>query len=216
MKFDIKKEIPLILLSVLPAFFLIYIWSSLPNQVPLHWDINGEVNRYGDVWELLLLVFMPIFLYILFLFIPSIDPKKRMESMGNKYYSIRLITGIFISVLFLFILYSVKDQNLLNPNYMFIIIGAFFMMLGNYFTTIKPNYFVGIRTPWTLENETVWKKTHRLAAKLWVPGGLLIVASGFIFDEQTTFIIFFVVTSIIALIPVIYSYILYRQEKQKV
>lgn len=94
--------------------------------------------------------------------------------MGNKYYSIRLITGVFISVLFLSILYNLIDQNLMNPS---------------------------------LESETVWKSTHRLAAKLWLPGGLLIVACGFIFDEQTTLIIFFMVTTIIALIPIIYSYL---------
>ena len=212
MKFHLKKEVPLILLSILPAFFLAYIWPSLPDKIPVHWDIDGNVNRYGEQWELLLLALMPVFLYVLFLLIPRIDPKKRLDAMGNKFYSIRLLTAVFISVLFMFILYSSKEGSLANPNYMFILIGAFFMVLGNYFTTIKPNYFIGIRTPWTLESESVWKSTHRLAAKLWVPGGLIIVISDFIFAEQTTLIIFFTVTIIIALVPIAYSYLQYKKE----
>lgn len=216
MKFHLKKEIPLIFLSLLPALFLAYIWPSLPDQVPVHWDINGNVDRYGGQWEVLLLALIPIFLYGLFLLIPRIDPKKRLDAMGNKYYSIRLLTVIFISVLFMFIIYSIKEQSLANPNYLFIIIGAFFMVLGNYFTAIKPNYFLGIRTPWTLESESVWKSTHRLAAKLWIPGGLIIVIAGFIFPNQTTQIIFFVITIILALVPVLHSYLEYRKESKSV
>lgn len=210
MKFNLKKEIPLLLLSVLPISFLIYVWNSLPEQVPLQWDLNGEVNRYGDKMELLLVGLIPLFLYALFLFIPMIDPKKRLEAMGNKYYTIRLITAVFISVLFLYVIYSVKEQSLSNPNYMFMIIGAFFVLLGNYFKTIKPNYFLGIRTPWTLENEDIWKKTHKLAGKLWVAGGLLIIISCFIVNEQTAMTLFLIITGIITLIPIVHSYIQFK------
>ncbi|MGB3344416.1 MAG: SdpI family protein [Aequorivita sp.] len=215
MKFHPKKEVPLILLAILPALFLAYVWNNLPERLPMQWGLDGEVNRYGDSWELLIIVIMPIFFYVLFLFIPRIDPKKRLDAMGKKYYSIRLLMAVFIGVLFMFIIYSIKEQALANPNYIFIIIGAFFMLLGNYFKTIKPNYFVGIRTPWTLESEAVWKSTHKLAGKLWVPGGLIVVVSGFLFAEQTTMIIFFAVTAIIALVPVGYSYFQYKKQPRE-
>lgn len=211
MTFNLKKEIPLLLLSILPISILAYVWNELPELVPLQWGLDGEVNRYGDKMELLIIGLLPIFLYALFLFIPMIDPKKRLEAMGNKYYTIRLITALFIAVLFTYIIFSVKEQSLGNPNYMYMIIGAFFVMLGNYFKTIKPNYFVGIRTPWTLENETIWKNTHRVAGKLWVAGGLFIIISCFIFNEQTALILFLVVTGIITLIPIIHSYLQFKK-----
>lgn len=211
MKFDFKKEIPLLLLSVLPISILGFVWNDLPERVPLHWDLNGEVNRYGDKMELLIIGLLPIFLYALLLFIPKIDPKKRLKAMGNKYYSIRLITSLFIAVVFSYIIYSVKEQSLGNPTYLYMIIGAFYVVLGNYFKTIKPNYFVGIRTPWTLENETIWKKTHRVAGKLWVTGGLAIMVSCFLLNEQAALTVFFMVTAIIVLIPIAYSYLQFRK-----
>ncbi len=206
MKFSFKKELPLLLLAVFPASFLLFIWKELPLEVPLHWGINGEIDRYGSKIELLFLGLIPVILYALFLFLPLIDPKKRLGAMGTKFYIVRLIMALFLAVLFTYIIYSVKKESLLNPNYLFAIIGAFFVLLGNYFKTIKPNYFVGIRTPWTLENEAIWKSTHILAGKLWVIGGLLIIFSSFIFTEKTALTMFLIITGIITLIPVAHSY----------
>ena len=191
MQFNFKKEIPLILITVIPAIFLWYVWNSLPPEVPLHWNISGEVDRYGSKNELIwLTTLVPIFLYVLFLLVPLIDPKKKIAAMGGKFYTIRFYLTLFLSVLFTFIIYSVKEQTLTNPNYLFIIIGVFYVVLGNYFKTIKPNYFIGIRTPWALENETIWKSTHRLAGKLWVAGGLLIIITCFLFKQHTALTLF--------------------------
>src|SRR5690606_19165337 len=215
MKLKLQKELPLFLISILPAIFLAYIWNDLPVRVPLHWDINGDISCFLNIYLLIFIVIIPIFIYALFLFIPMMDPKKRLDSMGNKYYTIRLISALFVTVLFLFVIYSVKEQSLANPNYLLMIIGAFFVFLGNYFKTIKPNYFVGIRTPWTLENETIWKTTHRSAGKLWVIGGLVVIISCLIFNEKIALNIFFAVTAIISLVPILHSYLLFRNNPQK-
>lgn len=211
MKFNLKKELPLLLLSILPGAFLAYVWNNLPAKVPLQWGLDGEINRYGNKIELLIIGLIPVFLYALFLFIPLIDPKKRLEAMGNKFYTIRLITALFIAVLFTLIIYWVKEQSMGNPNYLYMLLGAFFVLLGNYFKTIKPNYFVGIRTPWTLENESIWKSTHKLGGKLWVVGGLLIIFSSVIFNEKIAFIIFLTITAIITLIPIAHSYLKFKK-----
>tara|TARA_R110002050_G_scaffold285722_1_gene435507 strand:+ start:119 stop:769 length:651 start_codon:yes stop_codon:yes gene_type:complete len=216
MKFNLKKELPLLLLSALPAAFLAIVWNTLPTEVPLHWGIDGTVNRYGSKMELLFLGLIPFALYALFLFIPKIDPKKRVAAMGNKYYSIRLITALFISVVFTYIVYSVKEESLGHPNFIFMLIGAFFVLLGNYFKTIKPNYFVGIRTPWTLENEAVWKSTHLLGGKLWVVGGLLIIFSSLVFSEPTALILFMSITAIITLVPIVHSYLEFKKSPTRV
>ena len=77
--------------------------------------------------------------------------------------------------------------------------------------TIKPNYFLGIRTPWTLENETVWKETHRMAGKMWFVGGLIVVFASLILEEQLNLIVFLIIVGIITLIPIIYSYLLFKK-----
>jgi uncharacterized membrane protein len=87
-------------------------------------------------------------------------------------------------------------------------------MLGNYFQTVRPNYFIGIRTPWTLENEQLWKKTHRMGGKLWVAGGVLIaVISIFINNNTALAITFGAILSIMVIVPVVYSYIEYLKAK---
>ncbi|MAO48301.1 MAG: hypothetical protein CL527_06235 [Aequorivita sp.] len=212
MQFNFKKEIPLILITIIPGIFLWYVWNSLPPEVPLHWNISGEVDRYGSKNELIwLTTLVPIFLYVLFLLVPLIDPKKKIAAMGGKFYTIRFYLTLFLSVLFTFIIYSVKEQTLTNPNYLFIIIGVFYVVLGNYFKTIKPNYFIGIRTPWALENETIWKSTHRLAGKLWVAGGLLIIITCFLFKQHTALTLFLIITAIITIIPVAHSYLQFKK-----
>ncbi len=93
-----------------------------------------------------------------------------------------------------------------------LLIGLLYLILGNYFKTVKANYFIGIRTPWTLENETVWKRTHKLGGKMWFVGGITVIIFSLILDSQINFTLFLVITGIISIIPIIYSYIIYKKE----
>ena len=88
------------------------------------------------------------------------------------------------------------------------------MALGNYFKVIKQNYFLGIKTPWTLESEEVWKLTHILAGKLWIVGGLLIVIFSLIITENINFYIFLSITAIISIVPIVYSYLIFKELKK--
>lgn len=93
------------------------------------------------------------------------------------------------------------------------LIGLLYVILGNYMKTIKTNYFIGIRTPWTLENDIVWKKTHKLAGKYWFIGGLLVILLGFILEPKPNMVSFIIITTIITIIPVVYSYVIFKQLK---
>jgi uncharacterized membrane protein len=88
------------------------------------------------------------------------------------------------------------------------------MALGNYFKVIKQNYFLGIKTPWTLESEEVWKLTHILAGKLWIVGGLLIVIFSLVIPEDINFYLFIIITAIITIVPIVYSYFIFRKLKK--
>ena len=211
----LKKELPSIVIVLLPFIYLAYIWNQLPEKVPMHWNIKGEIDRYGEKIELLLIpILLPLLVYIIFLVIPKIDPKNKLNKMGNKLQSLKVLMTIFMSVLALFIIYSAKNQSFANPNYIVLLIGVLYIILGNYFKTIKANYFIGIRTPWTLENETVWKETHKLGGKMWFIGGIIIVLSSLILDKQPNFTLFLIITGIISIIPIVYSYIIFNKEKK--
>jgi uncharacterized membrane protein len=116
-----------------------------------------------------------------------------------------------MSALALFIMYTAKNESLNNPNYILLLLGLLFIFLGNYFKTIKPNYFIGIKTPWTLENESIWKETHSLAGKMWFIGGFIIVLGSLILPKETNFTLFTITVVVISLVPVVYSYLLYRR-----
>lgn len=211
---NLKKELPLIGLVALPFIYLAYLWDKLPQQVPLHYNIKGEVDRYGDRSELILIpILLPLLIYLIFLVVPYIDPKKQLRNMGDKYWNLKFILTALMSLLALYILHSTKEQSLGNPNYLFMLLGVLYLVLGNYFKTIKPNYFIGIRTPWTLESEAVWKSTHTLAGKLWFAGGLLVILCGLILDQESNSKAFLAITLAIALVPALYSYLSYRKQR---
>jgi uncharacterized membrane protein len=133
--------------------------------------------------------------------------------MGNKYRNLKFLMVLFMSALAVFIIYSVKEQSITNPSFIILAIGLLFMLLGNYMKTIKANYFIGIRTPWTLENESVWKSTHKLGGKLWFIGGLAIVISSLTASKEFNTIFFIIITILLTLIPLVYSYLEYKKLK---
>ncbi|HEY5591732.1 MAG TPA: SdpI family protein [Paludibacter sp.] len=201
------KESVFWILILLPFVYLLTIWKTLPELVPTHFDLLGNPNGWSDKNGLILLIGgMGIGTYILMLLIPKFDPKKKIEQMGDKYYSLRLLLTIFMSLLSIYILYAGNGSKI-NPNLLIALIGALYAILGNYFQTLKPNYFIGIRTPWTLENEQIWKKTHRLAGRLWIAGGLLTIIISFLINSNLVLVIFFgIITTIIVLVPLVFSY----------
>ena len=208
----LKREIPLIAIVLLPFIYLAYIWNELPEKVPMHWNIKGEIDRFGNKTELLLIpIFLPLLVYLIFLIVPKIDPKNKISKMGNKYQHIKILLTTFMSILALFIIYTAKNQSFANPNYIVLFIGILYIILGNYFKTIKANYFIGIRTPWTLENETVWKETHKLGGKMWFVGGIIVVTSSLILEKQLNFILFMIITGIIIIVPITYSYFKFKK-----
>ncbi len=214
---NLRKEIPLLIIVILPFLYLGYLYADLPETVPTHWNIEGQIDDWGSKSMLWIIPFVTGFLgYVLMSLAPKIDPKKQIKQMGAKFYQLKFIVVLFLTALGLYILYATQQQSMSSPKIIFILIGVFFTALGNYLPSVKPNYFIGLRTPWTLENATVWKKTHRLAGKLWVIGGLLIIVSSLLFAQPQNLTVFFVIIAIITLIPLVYSYIWYKQEKVEV
>jgi len=211
-----RKELPIIGIVLLPFIYLASIWNSLPEKIPTHWSAKGDIDHWGDKSFLISVPFMlPVFIYILFLVIPKIDPKKRLSLMGGKFYQIKFVFVLFASVLALFVIFCSKSLSFSSPKFVFVLIGILFLAAGNYFKVIQPNYFLGIRTPWTLESNEVWKLTHVFAGKLWFIGGLLIVLGALLFEVEFFATVFIVFAIVLAIIPMVYSYIKFKEIEKK-
>jgi uncharacterized membrane protein len=211
-----RKELPIIGIVLMPFVYLAFIWKTLPTKVPTHWNYKGEVDHWGDKISLIGLLFMlPVFTYVLMVVIPKIDPKKRISLMGGKFYQLKFFLVLCMSLLALFIIFITKNQSFSSPNLIYVIAGVLLIVFGNYFKVIQPNYFIGIRTPWTLENNEVWKVTHVFAGKLWVVGGLVIVLGGLIFENHSFSIAFIPLVIVLAIVPMVYSYIKFKEIEKR-
>ncbi|MBU2525399.1 MAG: SdpI family protein [Bacteroidetes bacterium] len=207
-----KKDWLLLLFLLLAIVYLFFIWSELPKKVPISWDYEGRITQYGSKYTFpIFFVLMPIVIYALLSLAPYIDPKMKLMQMGAKYLKLKVIISLFMVSLSVLFLYQIQRENLyFNSSFIFIGIGLLISLLGNYFKTIKPNYFIGIRTPWTLEDEIVWKKVHHTAGILWFVAGILIVLLALSIDLDVFQYILPAIVMVIALAPVIQSFILFK------
>lgn len=204
---DLKQEITLLIIALIPIVYLFLNWDALPEQMPIHFDLNGQPNGYGSRYTYLIL---PLGIYLLMFVLPIIDPKKaNYEIFSQSYFKLRLILGVFFGMMTGLIIYNqlheVQNMKLFTSNLVFFL----FMLLGNYLGTIKPNYFVGIKVPWTLNSDEVWAKTHRMAGKLWFWCGLLGVIVSLIFKDGYPILV--PVILICTFVPIIYSYVIYQK-----
>ncbi len=203
-------------LILLPFGYLAIIWASLPERVPTHFNIEGVADDWSR--KALLLVIpsgLALAVYLLMFVIPVLDPKKRLREMGDKYHSLRFMIIFFMSVLSVYLLYVTRMGHIDNPQWLIALVGLMLTMLGNYFQALRPNYFMGIRTPWTLENEQVWRKTHYLGARLWMVGGILIIIAALVIRSHVALLITAgAVLAVLVVVPVAFSYIEFRRQAQ--
>ncbi|MED4062881.1 SdpI family protein [Priestia megaterium] len=185
----------------------------LPATMPIHWGANGEADGFATkINAMILTVGIMVLIYFIIAFVPRIDPRKENYKYFSKTYNI-LLNAVLL--LFFFVNMSTILQGLgynVPMSYIApIMAGLVFIIIGNYLQRVRSNYFMGIRTPWTLSNETVWKKTHRLSGKIFFIGGLLILISAFLPDGYKSVIMWGSIVLCVA-VPYLYSYLAYKKE----
>ncbi len=154
-------------------------WSRAPAQIPVHWGLSGQVDRYGGKVEgLLVPPLMALGIYLLLLVAPRIDPGRKSYSLfAASYTTIRLVIVTFLAGLYGVTHLALRgypvDVSTLVP----LGVGGLFVVLGNLMGKLRPNWFVGIRTPWTLSSKEAWVKTHRLGGWLFIVTGLGLMGS---------------------------------------
>lgn len=205
----INKWLLLILLTSFIA--TIFIYNSLPDSIPRHWNIKDEIDAYGHKSMVFFTGLLPIGLYILMLLIPKIDPKRKSYLKHKKAYEILVVMIIIFLVMIHWIsIFVALGSNINVGSLMKISIGLLFTIIGNYMGQIRHNYFFGIRTPWTLANETVWKKTHRVGGYGFIIVGILFILLSFV-NGYLGFIIPMGALILVILYIVIYSYVEYTK-----
>lgn len=214
-KITLKNEWRAWLIVLATAVLSISAYPHLPSRVASHWNFSGQVDgwmsRDFHSWMFPLLLFV---MYLSFLIFPRLDPKKeRYEEFAGVY---RLMRDTILFVLFgVFATATAYNLNLpVNVGAIVAgLVGLLMIILGNYFGKLKRNWFIGIRTPWSLSSENVWNKTHRLGGKLFVVWGLLIAFAPYCSFPVAMAILLGGTVVIIATVY-LYSYLFYRQEQK--
>ena len=180
MKFKWQTELPQLLLLAGMFILAAATWSSAPDQIPVHWNVSGEVDSYGGRFEgLLAIPLLSLGIYLLFWFIPLIDPgRANYQRFAGAYTTLRTAIIILMTAIYGIVHLWLRGHKISVETLVPILVGALFMVLGNIFGKIRPNWFVGIRTPWTLSSKTAWVKTHRLGGWIFIGLGLLFIGVG--------------------------------------
>ncbi len=199
----------LIILVIISAF---YFYNTLPEQVITHWNFAGEADAYSakSVSTVMIPLIM-VLMYFLFQWLPKIDPKRK------NYKDFKLTYKIFQLVIITFFTVIYFITNLINLGYdmsvtklVTFLVGLMFIVFGIILKDVKQNWFIGIRTPWTLSNKIVWKKTHQFGGKIFMLAGLLFVISGFVVEGLLIAILIAILALVLSI--VVYSYLIYRKQ----
>lgn len=198
---------------LLPAAAGIILWDKLPDTVAVHWNSAGESDGFGSkafaVFGLPLII---LALQWLCVFFTEKDPKNKNQSPKMQKL-VLWICPVLTWVASGAIYSAALDKEINILTLIPLLIGFMFIVLGNYLPKCKQNYTMGIKVKWALENEINWNKTHRFGGILWFVGGLVILAGAFL-PEKISLAIIAAVVFVCSVVPVIYSYAVYRNMKK--
>jgi uncharacterized membrane protein len=210
-----RTEIIPAALVIAAAGMSLYFYAHFPERVAMHWNIKGQVDGYsGRAVGAFAVPGMTAAMYLLLLGLPYLDPRRERYAEFAKVYHIfkALLLAVLVAIYAatgLFNLgYSVKI-GLFVP----FLIGLLFILMGNYMGKIKNNWFMGIRTPWTLSSENVWNKTHRFGGRAFMLFGLLLMVSPWL-PEIAAMVAFVVGLLAVSIGTMAYSYLLFVREKK--
>ena len=197
---------------ILLSFFIgIVSYSYMPDMMPMHWNAQGEIDGYmGKLWGLFMSPMISLGLFALFLVIPKLDPRRsNLESFKEYYQGIILVIVGFLFYVYILTILSAIGYKFNMVQAMSISFAVLFYYIGIVLKKTKSNFFVGIKTPWTLSDEKVWEKTHDLGGKLFKISGI-IAFFGALFKEVAIFLM--IIPIIVASIFIyIYSYLEYAK-----
>ena len=206
-----KNKVTLIittLVMLIPMFIGLLLWNQLPEQIPSHWNIHGEVDGWSS--KAFAVFFFPGLLMAIHwvcVFASCADPKAKNYHPKM----IRLVLWIcpVLSLLLNSMVYATALGYQLSVEIIMpLLVGLMFIIVGNLLPKCRQSYTLGIKLPWTLASEENWNKTHRFGGKVWTVGGVIIMATAFL----GSFWLLIATMVVMVAAPTIYSYCLYRKQ----
>lgn len=195
---------------LLPIAAGLILWDYLPDNMAVHFGTDGNADGFaGKSFTVFALPIIMFALHLFCIFVTSLDYKNKEQNkkiFGMIFWIIPVISIYSSAIIYALALGVEIDIGIIT----LMLIGVMFIFLGNYLPKCKQNYTIGIKLPWTVYNEENWNKTHRLAGKLWVAGGILLLASVFLPNVVKPFVSVMVLAALI-IIPTLYSYLIYKK-----
>lgn len=207
MKHKRTWEILIWVLALLPLAATLVLYSRLPQQVPIHWNMQGEVDGYGSRSALLWMGLIAPGCSLMMLVLPRLDPRRdNYPRFAKGYLAMRVLLAAFFGGVQIVSLYAAFDATALPVGRLITAgTGLVICVIGNFMPKFKHNYFCGIKTPWALASEENWRRTHRLAGLVWFWGGLAILVLGLVLPEAAAAAVLIGVMIPVGLLPVVYS-----------
>jgi uncharacterized membrane protein len=207
-----------ILFAISPAVYLLLTWNTIPETFVTRFKLTTTVEEAQDKDSLMIATLIisaaSALLYILMRNLHKVDPKVSVYTPKTIFNRLALVISVFMTIgNYMFIL-SVQTNSTININVIFAVVGLFITVAGNYMNNLKPNYFAGIRLPWTLNDPENWRKTHQFASKLWFFGGFVLIIVSLFLPGNLMMPLFIGVVLVLTIVPGVYSYRIFRSKSQ--
>lgn len=190
------------------------LYPALPEQIPMNWGANGSVS-YSDKYQIFQMCGMAVLFAVMFDVLPKIDPrKKNYQKFGSYYDGFCVFMQAFLLGMTGIILTESFHPGTISVSVVVLIaVGILFLFIGNFMPKIKSNFYMGIKTPWALSSEEVWRKTHRLGGKCFCIAGLIMIVGAFFSDQVFSFWLTMICVMISVTIPTVMSFVWWKQEQ---
>lgn len=209
-----RKDFIMLLIGLIPAIVACINYNKLPVAMATHFNATNEVDGFMDkLAAIAMLLFLGAGIPLLMKVSRKIDPKgANYAKFEGVYEMFRWVMSVFMMTVGMFLVlynlgYKLNVKLFTSP-----LIGLLFLILGNVMGKVRFNYTFGIRTPWTLSDETVWRKTHRMAGPVWMAAGVVMIAGAFV-PGSWSLPLTLTTIAVVVLFPTAYSYWLHRRLK---
>lgn len=197
-----------------------WFWNKVPDgaRVPMHWNLEGAVDRYGSKYEALLLFpATAVFITLLMLVLPFIDPRRaNLESSAKLWNAIAISLVALFAYLHFFLARAATGQIFDIADYLIPAVSVFYLILGNYLSKTRSNWFAGVRTPWTMSSDYSWEKTHRWAGRLFVLSGIASIAAWLTAGVKVAAIVMLLTLLGTAVLSIVLSYVFWKNDPSRV
>ncbi len=191
-------------------------WGSAPDRIPMHWSIGGQVDRWGGKFEgLFAIPLLSLGIYVLMIVLPRFDPgRANYEAFAGPYTTLRVCIVVLMAALYALIILWVRGVRASIEVWVPLLVGALLVVVGNLLGKLRPNWFVGIRTPWTLSSKLAWSRTPRAGGWLFILLGILMMLCAAL---RTLWALWtMILAGAVGLLAlVVYSYVLWRNDPDK-